>query len=353
MFDRLLKKVLLVVLIVMSLCIAGCTKKDSEVSNNESGNEIVIGFSQLGAESDWRSANTESMKSTFCKENGYNLLFDDGQQKQTNQMMAIRTFIQQEVDYIVLAPVTETGWDTVLQEAKEANIPVIIVDRMVNVSDDSLYSAWVGSNFELEGRKMVAWLEAFLEIKGRNEERINIVNIQGTLGATAQIGRTKALMDAVEENENWNLLAAESGEYTQAKAKEVMESFLEQYGDDIDIVYCENDNEAFGAIEAIEAKGLTVGADGDLMVLSFDSTNAGLTEVLNGKITCDTECNPLHGPRVEEIIKQLEKGEKPEKLKYVDEEIFAIDSDVKTITVDGTEYEVNRVTNQIIESRAY
>ena len=353
MFDRLLKKILLVVLIVMSLCIAGCTKKDSEVSNNESGTEIVIGFSQLGAESDWRSANTESMKSTFCKENGYKLLFDDGQQKQTNQMMAIRTFIQQEVDYIVLAPVTETGWDTVLQEAKEADIPVIIVDRMVDVTDTSLYSAWVGSNFELEGKKMVTWLEAFLEVKGRKDEEINIVNIQGTLGATAQIGRTKALIDAVERNENWNLLASESGEYTQAKAKEVMESFLEQYGDDIDIVYCENDNEAFGAIEAIQAKGLTVGADGDIMVLSFDSTNAGLKEVLNGNITCNTECNPLHGPRVEEIIKQLEKGEKPEKLKYVDEEIFAIDSDVKTITVDGTEYEVNRVTNQIIESRAY
>lgn len=126
---------------------------------------ITVGFSQVGAESDWRTANTESMKSTFSEENGYNLIFDDAQQKQENQLTAIRNFIQQEVDYIVLAPVTETGWDTVLQEAKDAGIPVIIVDRMVDVSDDSLYTAWVGSNFKLEGQKAMAWLDAYLEAK--------------------------------------------------------------------------------------------------------------------------------------------------------------------------------------------
>ena len=139
---------------------------------------ITVGFSQVGAESDWRTANTESMKSTFSEENGYELIFDDAQQKQENQLTAIRNFIQQEVDYIVLAPVTETGWDTVLQEAKDADIPVIIVDRMVDVSDDSLYTAWVGSNFKLEGQKAMAWLDAYLEAKGRGDEEINLVDIQ-------------------------------------------------------------------------------------------------------------------------------------------------------------------------------
>ena len=148
---------------------------------------ITVGFSQVGAESDWRTANTESMKSTFSEENGYNLIFDDAQQKQENQLTAIRNFIQQEVDYIVLAPVTETGWDTVLQEAKDAGIPVIIVDRMVDVSDDSLYTAWVGSNFKLEGQKAMAWLDAYLEAKGRGDEEINLVDIQGTIGETSAL----------------------------------------------------------------------------------------------------------------------------------------------------------------------
>ena len=222
---------------------------------------ITVGFSQVGAESDWRTANTESMKSTFSEENGYELIFDDAQQKQENQLTAIRNFIQQEVDYIVLAPVTETGWDTVLQEAKDAGIPVIIVDRMVDVSDDSLYTAWVGSNFKLEGQKAMAWLDAYLEAKGRGDEEINLVDIQGTIGASAQIGRTQGFDDAVEAHDNWTTLAQQSGEFTQAKGQEVMESILKQSGDDIDVVYCENDNEAFGAIDAIEAAGYEVGGE--------------------------------------------------------------------------------------------
>ena len=174
-------------------------------------------------------------------------------------MKAIRNFIQQEVDYIVLAPVTESGWDAVLKEAKDADIPVIIVDRMVDVSDDSLYTAWVGSNFKLEGQKACAWLKAYQAAK--KIDKINIVDIQGTIGASAQIGRTEALNEAVKAN-GWNLLAQQTGEFTQAKGQEVMESMLKQYKD-INVVYCENDNEAFGAIDAIEAAGKTVGPDGD------------------------------------------------------------------------------------------
>lgn len=321
---------------------------DTDGGSDEGGN-ITVGFSQVGAESDWRTANSESMKSTFSTDNGYELIFDDAQQKQENQITAIRNFIQQEVDYIVLAPVTETGWDTVLQEAKDAAIPVIIVDRMVDVSDDSLYTAWVGSNFELEGKKASAWLKAYADAKGMKE--INIVDIQGTIGASAQIGRTKGLADAVEAN-GWNLLAAQTGEFTQAKGQEVMESMLKQY-DNINVVYCENDNEAFGAIDAIEAAGKTVGVDGDILVMSFDSTNAGLTDTLSGKIVCNTECNPLHGPRVEEIIQKLEAGENVEKEQYVDEEIFANPSEVTSINVDGTDYPVTVMTQEVLDSRAY
>ena len=320
---------------------------------------ITVGFSQVGAESDWRTANTESMKSTFSEENGYELIFDDAQQKQENQLTAIRNFIQQEVDYILLAPVTETGWDTVLQEAKDADIPVIIVDRMVDVSDDSLYTTWIGTDSLLEGRKAAEWLNAYTTAKGIDAKDVNIVDIQGTIGSTAQIGRSKGLEEGVD-NYGWNLLAQQSGEFTQAKGQEVMESMLKQY-DNINVVYCGNDNEAFGAIDAIEAAGKTVGSDianGEIMVMSFDTTNAGLTDTLAGKIACDVECNPLHGPRAEELIKALEAGEEVEKLNYVDEEIFATDDTVDKVKAVNSldeegEYDVTPITQEIIDGRAY
>ena len=312
---------------------------------------ITVGVSQVGAESDWRTANTESMKSTFSEENGYELIFDDAQQKQENQLTAIRNFIQQEVDYILLAPVTETGWDTVLQEAKDADIPVIIVDRMVDVSDDSLYTTWIGTDSLLEGRKAAEWLNAYTTAKGIDAKDVNIVDIQGTIGSTAQIGRSKGLEEGVD-NYGWNLLAQQSGEFTQAKGQEVMESMLKQY-DNINVVYCENDNEAFGAIEAIKAAGKTVGPDGDILVMSFDTTKQGITDTLSGDIIVNTECNPLHGPRVEQIIKQLQAGETPEKQAYVEEGIYAHGSDVASVSIDGTDYEVTEVTQDVVDARAY
>lgn len=355
MKKKFLTKMLSVVMAATLLtgCGGGGGDKASSANNSsseDSGSDIItVGFSQVGAESDWRTANSESMKSTFSESNGYKLIFDDAQQKQENQITAIRNFIQQEVDYIVLAPVTETGWDTVLQEAKDADIPVIIVDRMVNVSDDSLYTAWVGSDFKLEGQKACEWLKQYAAAKGMNE--INIVDIQGTIGASAQIGRTEALNEAVEAN-GWNLLAQQTGEFTQAKGQEVMESMLKQH-DNINVVYCENDNEAFGAIDAIEAAGKKTGPDGDILVMSFDTTKAGITDTQSGKIILNTECNPLHGPRVEEIIKKLENNEPVGKQAYVDEGIFAHGSDVASINVGGTDYTVTEVTDDVINSRAY
>ena len=353
-----MKKKMVTALLAVSM-LAGLSAANAVNVMADEGDTITVGFSQVGAESDWRTANTESMKSTFSEENGYELIFDDAQQKQENQLTAIRNFIQQEVDYILLAPVTETGWDTVLQEAKDADIPVIIVDRMVDVSDDSLYTTWIGTDSLLEGRKAAEWLNAYTTAKGIDAKDVNIVDIQGTIGSTAQIGRSKGLEEGVD-NYGWNLLAQQSGEFTQAKGQEVMESMLKQY-DNINVVYCENDNEAFGAIDAIEAAGKTVGSDianGEIMVISFDTTNAGLTDTLAGKITCDVECNPLHGPRAEELIKALEAGEEVQKLNYVDEEIFAADDTVDKVTAVNSldeegEYAVTPITQEIIDGRAY
>ena len=310
---------------------------------------ITVGFSQVGAESDWRTANTESMKSTFSEENGYELIFDDAQQKQENQLTAIRNFIQQEVDYILLAPVTETGWDTVLQEAKDADIPVIIVDRMVDVSDDSLYTTWIGTDSLLEGRKAAEWLNAYTTAKGIDAKDVNIVDIQGTIGSTAQIGRSKGLEEGVD-NYGWNLLAQQSGEFTQAKGQEVMESMLKQY-DNINVVYCENDNEAFGAMDAMKAAGISYGVDGDVILVSFDACTAGLEYVMSGDINADFECNPLAAPFVEEVIKQLQAGETPEKEVYMTEHWFVNEDVLSTINVNGEDQDLTVVTKEIVDAQ--
>ena len=349
--------VLFLMLLVVS-CNTTSFQPDHDVSNIEahsSKRNIVIGFSQLGAESDWRSANTESMKEIFTNENGYTLLLEDGQQKQANQIMAIRTFIQQEVDYIVLAPVTETGWDTVLQEAKDAGIPVIIMDRMVDVEDDNLFTCWVGSDFRLEGKKVAQWLKQYTEAKHIDAQDLHIVNIQGTLGGSAQIGRTKGLQEAARAN-GWDLLEEKTGDFTQAKGKEVMEYFLKKY-DNINVVYCENDNEAIGAIEAIEAAGKKVGGrinQGEIMMISFDGVKKeAMDNVVLDKITCIAECNPWLGPRVRNIIELLEENKSPAKLSYVNEGIYTHDDSVKTILVDHIEYPITVVTQEVLDERKY
>jgi len=350
-----MKKKLLSIFIslLFVLSLFGCGSIDNQeskvdsVTNEKKDNLIKVGFSQIGAESDWRSANTESMKSVFTVENGYQLIFEDAQQKQTNQIMAIRSFIQQEVDYIVLAPVTETGWDTVLQEAKDANIPVIIVDRMVDVKDDSLYTCWVGSNFELEGQKACAFLDTIIVKNKINPADVNIVDIQGTIGASAQIGRTKGLEDACKEK-GWNLLAVENGEFTQTKGREVTESLLRKYPN-INVVYCENDNEALGALEAIESLGRVAGTDimnGEIMVMSFDGVNKEARQyVVDKKIACIAECNPMHGPRVESLIEKIENGMTPDKMSFVDEEFFSADYDISSIMAAGKVYPIT-ILNQ-------
>lgn len=307
---------------------------------------ITIGFSQVGAESDWRTANSISIKETFTPERGYDLIFEDARQDQSNQIMAIRSFIQQDVDYIIFSPVVEDGWDTVLEEAKRARIPVIVIDRMVNVKDDSLYTAWVGSDFYMQGEKACAALKAYVD--AQEMEKVNIVHIQGTLGATAQIARTQALTEAASRY-GWNIVAQESGDYTEAGAYEIMNRVLNEY-DDIDFVYCENDNETFGALEAIKKK---YSNGGGIKLISFDATEKGLRYTMNGNIMINMECNPMQGPEAEKIIKQLQDGKTPQKQALVPEQIFVDGNVITDVCVDGKTYDVQPVTEELIEMRDY
>ena len=320
----------LICLILALFLMTGCGKQEPEQPEEET--LIVVGISQVGAESDWRVANSESMKSVFTESRGYRLLFEDARQIQENQILAVRRFIQQRVDYIVLMPLSETGWDSVLQEARDAGIPVILVDRMVDVEDDSLYAAHVGSDFYAQGRKAVTWME-----RCYRGSRVNIVHIQGTPGSTAQLGRTGALEEGLSAHDNWNLLARLGGDFTQAKTYEVMSRFLDELPPEqgIDVVYCENDNEAFGAIEALEKRGYRCGRD--VNVICFDATRNALKLCMEGKIALAVECNPLLGPLVDDTIQTIEKGFTPPKHHYIEEQQFTS----------------RNLTQEIIDSRKY
>ena len=286
---------------------------------------VVVGMSQVGSESMWRTANTNSIQNVFTQENGYFLLFDNARQKQENQIKALRSFISQRVDYIIFSPITESGWDTVLQEAKEAQIPVIIIDRKVDVKDPSLYVSWVGSDFMREGRQAGETLAAYLEQQGRTEESIRIVVLRGTEGSTATIGRTDGFREVAAEHENWLILEEADGDFTTAKGHEEMERMLETY-QDIDVLISQNDDMTFGALEAIQDAGKTVGTEGDIMVFSFDATKSALKLVEQGMVTADIECNPNQGEYAEEVIRRLEQGKPVAKLYFVPGQIFTEDN---------------------------
>ncbi len=331
-----MKKIIILVVVCFAMLLYGC-EKDVQPSDKVSGeNLIVVGFSQVGAESEWRVANTESIKNALSVENGYELFYNDARQEQENQIRAIRNFIQQDVDYIVFSPKVETGWNSILQEAKEAGIPVIMIDRDIELVDKSLYTAYIGSDFRQEGEKAVQWLENLLIEQGRSDETLRIVHIQGTIGSSAQIGRTEALEDAIKRKPNWELVAQECGDFTRAKTYEVMGAILTQTKD-IDVVYCENDGEALGAIDAMEEAGLKCDATDGVIVISFDATRLGLEYCLKGKIGLVVECNPLQGPYVDDVIRKLERGEQIERVTIIDEGQF----DCFTITqemIEGRKY---------------
>ena len=285
---------------------------------------VTVGYAQVGHESDWRTANTQNYQDVFSEDAGYSLDLVDCDNDNAAQLEAVRTFISKDMDYIVIAPIQSAGWDTVLQEAQDAGIPVIIADREIE-ADASLYDAWVGTNTKNEGITAGNWLAEYL-----GDKDANILVIEGSVGASATIGRTDGFNEVAKDHENWKILDSQSGDFTQAGGQEVMESFLKSY-DDIDVVICENDNEAFGAIDAIKAAGKTCGPEGDIIVVSFDSVKAAFESMIAGDLNATFECNPLHGPRVAEIIQKLEKGEEVEKIQYVDEAYFDTSMDLEEI----------------------
>jgi galactofuranose transport system substrate-binding protein len=294
----------------LALMGAGCSRQ--ETGTGTGTKKITVGFAQTGAESAWRTANTESMKSE-AEKRGIDLKFNDGQSKVENQIKAVRSFVAQKVDAIVLAPIVETGWDPVLREAKAQNIPVIIMDRKVT-ADPSLYTAFIGSDFYKEGAMVADWLA-----KNAGSRR-KIVELQGEPGSAAANERRKAFGEAMAKHAGFKIIDSQTGNFRRAEGKQVMEALLKKHGREIEILYAHNDDMALGAIQAITEAGLKPGTD--ILIVSIDAIKEAVQAVVDGKINCTVECNPLFGPKVYDAIEKVLKGETIPKEAYNQDELF-------------------------------
>lgn len=289
--------------------LAGCAKQDAD------DGQIVLGFSQIGAESEWRTANTNSIQQAAA-ESGITLKFSDGQQKQENQIKAIRSFIAQGVDVIAFSPVVETGWEPVLREAKAAGIPVILTDRAVEVSDDSLFLSLIGSDFVEEGRRAGRWL---LEYTADRQGDIRIVELQGTVGSAPATDRKTGFEEVLAGNRRYQIVRSQTGDFTRAGGKEVMEAFLKAEKD-IDVLFAHNDDMAIGAIQAIEEAGLKPGKD--ITIVSIDGVKGAFEAMMAGKLNASIECNPLLGPQLMAAVKDVVAGKAIPRRVVTQESVF-------------------------------
>jgi ABC-type sugar transport system substrate-binding protein len=308
------------------LALAACGGNGGSGSDNTAGGGgdlIKVGFSQLGAESGWRTANTESVKASLSKENGIDLIFVDAQQKQENQIKALRDFIDQDVDVIAFSPVIETGWDEVLQEIKDAEIPVVLVDRTVDTTVEDPYVTWIGADFKSEGVKAGEWVK-------ENHPDAKIFELQGTLGSGAQVDREEGFDEVVGAE---NIIGKASGNFTRAEGKAAVEAALQAYPD-MNLIFAHNDDMGLGAIEAIEAAGKVPGKD--IIIVTIDAVRDGLQALKDGKFNYVVECNPVFGDQIVDLIKKVHAGEEVAK---------------ETIVIDATFDQ--SITQEEIDARLY
>jgi simple sugar transport system substrate-binding protein len=318
------KRQFLALSVVLALALAACGGGGSSdttesggsatTQGSASGELVTVGFAQTGSESGWRSANTESMKAAFSEENGFELIFNAADNDPAAQIAAVRGFINQGVDAIVIAPIVEDGWEDVLQEAKDAGIPVILEDRTVTAPED-LWNAWVGLDFRNEGVMAGEWAaETF------GDTPTKMVVLEGTTGSAPANDRAEGF-DEATAGTGIEKIDSQTGDFTRDGGKAVMEGFLQVYGvDGIDLVYAHNDDMALGAIEAIEAAG---GAPGtDIQIVSIDAVHDGMQALIDGKINYIVECNPLLGELAAGLVTSVLAGDDVDKRQFVEDQTF-------------------------------
>jgi ABC-type sugar transport system substrate-binding protein len=305
------------------VALAGCAGGGGDAGAGGDDGELVVGFAQVGAESGWRTANTKDIQRAF-EDAGIELKFSDAQGKQENQIKAIRSFIQQGVDVISFSPVVETGWDTVLGEAKDAGIPVVLTDRSVDSKDDSLYESFLGSDFIAEGEKAGDWVVS----EFADADSVKIVELEGTTGAAPANDRATGFRNIIEADPKFEIIASQTGDFTRAGGKQVMEAFLKS-NPEIDLVYAHNDDMGLGAIEAIEAAGLTPGTD--IKIVTVDAVKDGMQALADGKINFIVECSPLLGDQLIEIVTAVADGEPVEKRIVTEETTFTQEQAIEAL----------------------
>lgn len=306
----------------------GAPAKSPAAASSTPKKQLHVGFAQIGAESDWRKANTESIKSE-AEKRGVEFDFADAQQKQENQIKAIRSFIAKGVDVIAFAPVVETGWEPVLKEAKQAGIPVILTDRRVDTRDESLYATFIGADFVEEGRRAADYV---LRDVG---ETANIAELQGTPGAAPAIDRKKGFEEVIKEHPGLKIVKSQAADFTRAKGKEVMESFLKSpEGKSINVLFAHNDDMALGAIQAIEEAGLKPGKD--IKIVSIDGVHAAFEALVAGKLNCTVECNPLLGPQLFDAVEAVAAKRPVQKWIVTKESVF--DQDRADVIIKTRQY---------------
>ncbi len=333
---RILRPLVVILNMVMSVVVTGCGLSLPQSSNQQAGigseqsskkgySEIVVGFAQIGAESEWREADTKSIKET-AEQLGVELRFYDAQQKQENQIKALRSLIIQRVDVIGILPSVETGWEAVFQEAKEAGIPIILVDRRADVSED-LYVTHLGSDFAEEGRNAARVMAKIVNGKA------TIVELMGTVGAAPANDRYKGFREILKDYPDMKIIDSQDGDFTRAKGKEVMEAFLKKEGKDITAVFAHNDDMALGAIQAIEEYGLRPGVD--IKIVSVDAAHGAFEAMIAGKLNATIECNPLLGPQFFELALKGVNNEPVPKRVLPKEDIFFPDNAAEILPTRG------------------
>jgi ABC-type sugar transport system substrate-binding protein len=311
---------------VMLLALAGCSGGAASSSGEGEApapEDLVVGFSQVGAESGWRAANTKDIQAAF-EDAGIELKFSDAQQKQENQIKAIRSYIQQGVDVIAFSPVVESGWDTVLKEAKDADIPVVLTDRSVDSADTSLYVSFLGSDFVEEGKKAGDWtVEEFVDA-----DAVKIIQLEGTTGSAPAIDRAEGFADVIASDPKFEVVASQTGDFTRSGGKQVTEALLKS-NPDVDLIYAHNDDMGLGAIEAIEAAGLKPGED--IKIVTVDAVKDGMQALADGKINFIVECSPLLGNQLVEIVEKVVAGDDVEPRIVTEETTFTQEQAIEAL----------------------
>lgn len=313
-------------LLLCALLLCACSIQNAPVQET-SGDTFLLGYSQLGSESGWRIGNSQSIVSAAQKA-GVQLMFDNAEQKQEKQIKAIRSFIAYQVDAIALAPIVEDGWDNVLKEAKAAGIPVLLVDRNIKTEDESLYAGFIGSDFLEEGKKA----GTFLKKRMADEEKVNIVELTGTVDSTPMRQRSEGFWQSLEGEEKFRALGSVSGDFMRSKGKESMEELLKEF-QDIDVLFSHNDQMTLGAMEAIEAAGLLPGKD--IIIITVDGEQEAIDQLKEGKINCVVECTPMLGDTVMQLAQKLAAGETIKRYTYSEECVFTEFDDLSELAPRG------------------